>query len=193
MRRAAAVLPVALLATAPVQRICASATPALAQDAGALATWKDGEIREAFDASTRISQIFVAVMPSGPHGSLTLVFSARWPGRTRTTPLTEFEVRADVGLRVNPNFIRQPTLLFTLDPGTPGARVIDLTERLQLPPSGAGSAIDTGRAMMTLVELIQLMRARTAGAEVFALPMTFTPEQLEALRRFGDRVVAPAK
>lgn len=181
MRGAVAVLPMALAAVAP----------AVAQGAGALATWKDGEIRESFDASTRISQVFVAVMPSGPHGSLTVVFSARWPGRARIKPLTEFEVRADVGLRVNPNFIRQPTLLFTLDPGTHDARVIDLTDRLQLPPSGAGSAIDTGRATMTLVELIQLMRARTAGAEIFALPMTFTPAQLEALRKFGDRVLAP--
>jgi hypothetical protein len=130
-------------------------------------------------------------MPAGPHGSLTLVFSARWPGRARTKPLTEFEVRADVGLRVNPNFIRQPTLLFTLDPGSGDSRVIELSDRLQVPPTGAGSAIDTGTAMMTLVELIQLLRARTASAEVFALPMTLTAAQLEALRKFGDRVLAP--
>jgi hypothetical protein len=182
IRRAAAGLPMVLVVAAP---------PLLAQEAGALATWKDGEIREVFDASTRVSQIFVAVMPSGPHGSLTMVLSARWPGRTRTRPLTEFEVRADVGLRVNPNFIRQPTLLFTLDPGTGEARVIDLNDRLQLPPSGAGSAIDTGRATLSLVELIQLLRARELRADIFGLPLTFTAAQLEALRKFGDRVLAP--
>lgn len=182
IRLAAVGLPMALAAAPP---------GAVAQDAGALATWKDGEIRESFDSSARVSQMFVAVMPSGPHGSLTLVVSAQWPGRTRTKPLTEFEVRADVGLRVNPNFIRQPTLVFTLDASTSDARAIDLTERLQIPPAGAGSAIDTGRATISLVELIQLLRARTVDAEVFGLPLALTPAQLEALRKFGDRVLAP--
>jgi len=167
-------------------------SPVVIQDTAALlATWKDGEIRETFDASTRVSQIAVAVMPSGPHGSLTVTLSARWPGRARTKPLDEFELRADVGLRVNPTFIRQPTLLLVLDPGTDRTRVLDLTERLRTPPSGAGSAIDTGAVTLSLVELIQWLRAETASAEIFALPLTFTPAQLEALRRFGDRALAP--
>jgi hypothetical protein len=170
----------------------ASAAGALAQNPAALlATWKDGEIRETFDASARVSQLAVAVMPAGAHGSLTVVLSARWPGRARTKPLTEFEVRADVGMRVNPTFIRQPSLSFVLDPGTDHTRVIDLSERLRIPPSGAGSAIDTGTATISLVELIQLLRAQTLSAEIFALPLTFTPAQLEALRRFGDRALAP--
>ena len=68
-----------------------------------LATWKDGEIRETFDSSARVSQVFVAVLPCRvAHGSLTVVLSARWPGRTRTKPLTEFEIRADVGLAGQP-------------------------------------------------------------------------------------------
>jgi hypothetical protein len=167
---------------------------AFGQDAAALlATWKDGEIRETFDSSARVSQLAVAVMPAGAHGSLTVVLSARWPGRTRTKPLTEFEVRADVGLRVNPTFIRQPTLVLVLDPGTDRTRVIDLSERLQIPPSGPGSAIDTGRATISLVELIQLLRAQAVNAEIFALPLTFTPAQLEALRKFGDRALAPPR
>jgi hypothetical protein len=45
--------------------------------------------------------------------------------------------------------------------------------------------------VISLVELIQVLRARSVGAEIFGLPLTFTPEQLEALRRFGDRVLAP--
>ena len=159
--------------------------------AALLATWKDGEIRESFDTSARMSQVAVAVMPSGAHGSLTVVLSARWPGRARSKPLSEFELRADVGLRVNPTLIRQPTLLVVLDPETDHRRVLDLSERLRLPPAGAGSAIDTGRVTLSLVELIQLLRAQSVSAEIFALPLTFTPTQLEALRKFGDRVLAP--
>ncbi len=171
---------------------CTLAAPVAAQDSsGLLATWKDGEIRETFDASTRVSRIAVAVMPSGAHGSLTMVLSASWPGRTRIKPITEFEVRADVGLRVNPNFIRQPSLLFVLEGGSSGSRTIDLNERLRIPPAGAGSAIDTGTAIISLVELIQMLRADRLSAEVFGLPMTFTPAQLDALRKFGDRALAP--
>jgi hypothetical protein len=167
-------------------------SPAALQDSsGLLATWKDGEIRETFDASTRVTQLAVAVMPAGPHGSLTMVVSARWPGRTRIKPLTEFEIRADVGLRVNPNFIRQPSLLFVLEGGSPSARTIDLTDRLRIPPAGAGSAIDTGTATISLVEFIQMLRAETLSAEVFGLPLTFTPAQVEALRKFGDRALVP--
>ena len=69
----------------------ALASPAIPADArqdpaALLATWKDGEIRESFDTAARVSQIAVAVMPSGPHGSLTLVLSARWPGRANPDP-----------------------------------------------------------------------------------------------------------
>jgi hypothetical protein len=172
--------------------LVASEATVLAQTTAALlATWKDGEIRETFDTSTRVSQIAVAVMPAGAHGSVTVVLSAQWPGRARTRPLTEFEMRADVGLRVNPTFIRQPRLVFVLDPDSDRTRVIDLSERMRIPPTGAGSAIDTGTVTISLVELIQLLRAQAVNAEIFALPMTFTPAQLEALRKFGDRVLAP--
>jgi hypothetical protein len=170
----------------------ALSAPVRGQDTAALlATWKDGEIRETFDSSTRVSQIAVAAMPSGPHGSLTVVLSARWPGRARTKPITDFELRADVGLRVNPNFIRQPTLVFVLDPDTDHTRVLELSERLRIPPTGAGSAIDTGSAVISLVELIQVLRAQSVSAEIFGLPLTFRPEQLDAFRRFGDRALAP--
>ena len=169
-----------------------SSTPARGQDPAALlATWKDGEIRESFDSAARISQIAVAVMPSGQHGSLTVIVSARWQGRTRYKPIDEFEIRANVGLRVNPNLIRQPTMLFVMDPDSDRTRVLDLNDRVQIPPTGAGSAIDTGKATISVVELIQLLRARTLTAEIFAVPLTFRPEQLEALRKFGDRVLAP--
>jgi hypothetical protein len=172
--------------------LAASEPGALAQTTAALhATWKDGEIRESFDAAARVSQIAVAVMPAGAHGSVTVVLSAQWPGRARTRPLTEFEMRADVGLRVNPTFIRQPRLVFVLDPDTDRTRVIDLSERMRIPPTGAGSAIDTGTVTISLVELIQLLRAQEVTAEIFALPMTFSAAQLEALRKFGDRALAP--
>jgi hypothetical protein len=183
-----------LTTLAPAALLLATLVLALVEAQGGaalLATWKDGEIRESFDASTRVSQLALAVMPSGPHGSLTVILSARWPGRARTTPLTEFELRVDVGLGVNPTFIRQPTMLVMVDPASDRTRVIDLTERLRIPPMGAGSAIDTGTVMISLVELIQMMRARVLTAEIFALPLTFSTDQIEALRRFGDRALAP--
>ena len=44
----------------------------------------------------------------------------------------------------------------------------------------------------TLEDNIEAVKiAETAGAEIFGLPLTFTAVQHEALRKFGDRVVAP--
>lgn len=82
-------------------------------------------------------------------------------------------------------------MMFVLDPESDRTRVLDLTERMRLPPRGPGASIDTATVTISVVELIQMLRARAMTAEIFALPLTFTSGQLEALRTFGDRVLAP--
>jgi hypothetical protein len=170
----------------------AHTTPALAQpDAGPLATWRDGEIREAYDQSARETQVFVAVMPSGPQGTPTMVLSARWAGRVPAKQVTSFDVRVEAGLGVNPNFIRKATLAFILDRGTSELRAVELSDRLRLSVPGPGVAINSGTATLTLLELIQLLQARTVSGVILGIPVELTPAQIEALRRFGDRVLAP--
>lgn len=172
--------------------VVAGAAPVLAQpDAGPLATWRDGELRESYDQSARETQVFVAVMPSGPQGTPTIVLSARWPGRVPAKQVTSFDVRVEAGLGVNPNFIRKATLAFILDRGTDEPRAVELSDRLRLSVPGPGVAINSGTATLTLLELVQLLRARTVSGVILGLPVELTPGQIEALRRFGDRVLAP--
>jgi hypothetical protein len=176
-----------------VSGLLAHAAPAFAQaDAGPLATWRDGELRESYDQSARETRVFVAVMPSGPQGTPTVVLSARWPGRVPEKPLNEFEVRVEAGLGVNPNFLRKATLSFILDRDTPELRAVELSDRLRLSVPGPGVAINSGIATMTLLELIQLLQARTVRGVILGIPVELTLSQIEALRRFGDRVLAPA-
>jgi hypothetical protein len=170
----------------------AQTAPALAQpDAGPLATWRDGELRESYDQSARETRVFVAVMPSGPHGTPTVVLSARWPGRVPEKPLNEFEMRVEAGLGVNPNFIRKATLAFILDRDTSELRAVELSDRLRLSVPGPGVAINSGVATLTLLELVQMLQARTVSGVILGIPVELTPTQIEALRRFGDRVLAP--
>lgn len=172
--------------------LLALAAPAFAQaDAGPLATWRDGEIREAYDQSARETRVFVAVMPSGPQGTPTVVLSARWPGRAPEKQVTEFEVRVEAGLGVNPNFLRKATLALILDRDTPELRAVEMSNRLRLSVPGPGVAINSGTATMTLLELIQVLQARRISGVILGIPVEFTPAQIEALRRFGDRILAP--
>lgn len=171
--------------------VCAGAAPAPAQpDAGPLATWKDGELREMYDQSARETRVFVAVMPSGPQGSPTMVVSARWAGRVPERQVTEFEVRVEAGLGVNPNFVRKATLALILDRDTPELRAVEMSDRLRLAVPGPGVAINSGTATMTLLEMIQVLQARRISGVILGIPVEFTPGQIEALRRFGDRVLA---
>lgn len=160
-------------------------------DAGPLATWRDGEIREAYDQSARETRVFVAVMPSGPQGTPTVVLSTRWPGRVPEKQVTEFEVRVEAGLGVNPNFLRKAALALILDRDTPDLRAVEMSNRLRLSVPGPGAAINSGTATMTLLELIQVLQARRISGVILGIPVEFTPTQIEALRRFGDRVLAP--
>jgi hypothetical protein len=120
-----------------------------------------------------------------------MVLSARWLGRVPEKPVTSFEVRVEAGLGVNPNFIRKATLALILDRGTTELRAVELSDRLRLSVPGPGVAINSGIATMTLLELIQLLQARTVSGVILGIPVELTPGQIEALRRFGDRVLAP--
>lgn len=173
--------------------VVAHTAPASAQaDAGPLATWRDGELRESYDPSARETRVFVAVMPSGPQGTPTVVLSARWPGRVPEKPLNAFEVRVEAGLGVNPNFLRKATLAFILDRDTSELRAVELSDRLRLSVPGPGVAINSGIATMTLLEMIQVLQARRISGVMLGIPVEFSAAQVEALRRFGDRVLAPA-
>jgi hypothetical protein len=164
----------------------------IGQDAGLLAVWKDGEIRSHQIGATRETEVFLGLLPSGPYGTVTLVLSARLPRRPQGEPPGSLQVRAAVGMRVNPNVIRKPVLMFVLDAGSKQAITLDLSERLRGREIEPGTAIDNAIATMSLVEFIQLLRAESVTGQILGLDFSLTSKQRQALREFGDRILKPS-
>src|SRR5574338_835314 len=104
------------------------------------ANWRDGEIRTEVISSTRETEISLGLLPSGQHGTLTLVLSARLPQQPPVEPPGILQVRIGAGLNVNPNAIRRPVLRFVLAPKSPQSSTIDASDRLhvlELDPSAS--------------------------------------------------------
>ena len=149
----------------------------------------DGEIRSRYIETIKQTEVSLGLLPRGPHGTLTLILSARLPQRLPVEPPDTLQVHAAVGLRFNPNVIRSPVLVFILDPGTQRTMTIDLSERLRFLDI---EAIDNTTATMSLVEFIQLLRAETVTGRILGLDVSLTLKQRQALREFGDRILRPS-
>ena len=132
------------------------------------------------------------LLPSGPQGTLNLVIAARWPGKEQLKPPEQYEIRADVGMGVNPLVLRKSELLFVFDPDTADATLVDLSKSLFVGGPGPAVAIERGTAMMPLVDFIRMLRAEQVAGEIFGLEFTLTPKQVEALRKFGDVIFKPS-
>lgn len=156
------------------------------------AKWRDGEIRTEVISSTRETETSLGLLPSGQHGTLTLVLSARVQQRAPAEPPGTLQVRIGAGLNVNPNAIRRPVLRFILDPKSPKATTIDASDRMRVLDLDPSASLDNVSATITLVEFIQLLRADVITGQILGLDVSFTPKQRDALRDFGMRVLRPA-
>jgi hypothetical protein len=154
-----------------------------------LAMWPDGEIRSGYLELSKETVTLLRLLPSGPDGTLNLVIAARWPGKSPSSPPEELEVRADVGMGVNPLVMRRAELVFVLDTKGEQRVRVDLSERLRLADPGPAAAIERGTARLSIVEFIQLLRAEAVRGEIFGLGFSLTSKQIEALRKFGDTVL----
>jgi len=71
-----------------------------------------------------------------------VTFAATFRGKTVTVAPVSVEVRANIGVRVNPNFMRTPVLKSLLDRSTTTAATIDLSAGLR-PTFPAGHFTET--------------------------------------------------
>lgn len=168
-------------------------TVAAGQDPGYLAVWGDCEIRSAYLEASRETEVHLALQASGASGLMTVVFTARFAGREPKVAPGEVAVRVAAGYQTNPAAIRSRTLTFVLDGDTEDQTVIDLTGRVLtgrvlLPFPAPGAAIDSGLATMSLVEFVQLTRARTVGGKVLGLDVSLTDSQVDAIWRFAEKI-----
>lgn len=165
------------------------------QDAGALAGWRDGEVRASYNASTNQTEVMVALRPNCPAGTPSLVFTVVFKGREATSPPAFIQVRAAATVNVSPAVMRTLTLRFVLE--EPGRKhELDLTDRLRNAhgPVGAGGRIDAAYGEFRLPEFMRLLEARSVVAEPLGLgSCSLTPEQLDALREFARKTQIPLK
>lgn len=157
------------------------------------AKWRDGEIRTERIANTQDTDISLGLLPSGQHGTLTVVLTAQVQQRMPAAPPGTLQVRIGAGLNVNPNAIRRPVLRFVLNPKSPEVMTIDASDRVRVLDLDPSASLDNASATITLVEFIQLLRADVITAQILGLDVSFTPKQRDALRDFGMRVLRPAK
>jgi hypothetical protein len=203
-----------LIASCVLATVCGALPGAsVAQDAGILASWQDGEVRRSYAPARNETEIFFALVPACSHGTPTLTFATTFPGREPAQPPATFDVRAAVGTRINPNFIRTLTLKFVVHRDGAETTTVDLSRRLRLnastavvpgcvvdengrmtcPTPGpfvsdsqtAGGTIDSANGTIAGAEFETILNAKTLFANVLGMECALTTAQLEALRGFG--------
>jgi len=160
------------------------------QDAGLFAVWKDQETRTTYSQQKNETTAFLAWLPSCKTASPTITFSATFQGKHPAAVPAGVDLRADIGIRVSPNFVRTPTLQFLLDRQATTATTVDLSaamrpETFWLP----GEALDNATVRMDLADFIRLLTARTAAMNVFGIDCAISSAQMEALRSYARSIL----
>ncbi len=162
---------------------------ARAQDAGLLASWRDGEIRQTYRAADDATDVYFALVPSCTAGSPTVTFGATLPGRTLQQAPAGFELRAATGMRIDQRLVRTATWTFLVNPGSRRPATLDLSSRVQVANPGhvLGPAIpiDVLYARMTGGEFQTIAGSRSLTLNLFGAECELTEGQLAALRRFA--------
>ncbi len=167
--------------------VAAARPAARLQDAGFRADWKDGEIRQQYDSASDRTEAFLAWSLACNSATPTITFSAAFKGKAPKVPPGSFVVRADLGVRYNPNVVRTRTLVFVVDEETR----IDVSDTLRSPSNqtAAGSNVENGVATIDFTDVSRLITARTVSAEVFGLTCSVTKQQIDRLYAFLKVVV----
>jgi len=155
------------------------------QDAGLLAAWKDGEIRQTYDPGTNRTQIFLAWVLSCPQATPTLTFSAAFKGKQPKEPPGSLSVRVGLGAQYNPNVARTLTLVFVVDDDTK----IDVSRSLIPPALAAGANVDNAVGTLDLTDFSRLVSARIVTADVFGETCSVTKSQVDRLYSFAELVL----
>ena len=193
--RVSIVFLITAFAATPILRAADSEMPTTPQVQDVLAAgWRDGEIRTETIPGSRDTEVSLALLPSGPQGTLILVLTARSaPQRLPSGVPTTLQVRIGAGLNVNPKAIRRPVLRFILDPNRRNVTTIDASNRLRFHDPDPSASLENAAAIITLAEFVDLVRANAIAAQMLGLDVSFTAKQLDALRAFGMRVLGPVR
>jgi hypothetical protein len=166
------------------------ASIARSQDAGLLATWRDGEIRTSHSPDTGTTDVFVALVPQCAQGSPTLVLRATFRGRQLESPPADLELRAAFGMRTDPHVVHAPSLAFIVQTPPMGPATINVGSlRPPLGPWAPGEAVDVMVGRLSTRDLAHVVVAKNVSVRVLGLnACALTDAELGALRQFADEI-----
>jgi hypothetical protein len=142
---------------------------------------RDGEIRVVFNELMNQSAISLTLEPRARDGkpAPTLNLAYRFTGKSPGTGLTDFELRADVGLFWAP----RPELSITVDND-------ELIELSGAQPIYSELAMDAMTTRLSIDALQQIANARRVTGSALGFPFELSTTQLRSLQVFLDRVRA---
>lgn len=159
-----------------------------------LAAWGDLDAWERYDPAKDHTEIGLGLKPVGQSATMPVAFSAYFRGKQTSPPATEIVIHASAGVRSNANSNR--TLKFHLGsqkrPGVASggrSQTIDLSSRLTTEDPTPGTKVSFAIAKLTAQELSQLADASSLNATVLGVPVTFRPDQLQAIRDFANKAL----
>jgi hypothetical protein len=174
--------------------LMAGAAPAYAQfDAGPLANWVDLATWTRYDETSRMTEMGLGLIPTGPFGTMRVSLEARLDGRRPSKPPTTISLRLAPPAMLSPNQVRSTTLRFEVDEKRKDRIVFELSDRVVSLDATPGSYVSSANAALTIEEFERLARAETLKADVLGIVVEFSAAQLKALRTYADRVMLRAR
>jgi hypothetical protein len=128
-----------------------------------------------------------------------IAFSARLKGASPTEPPGNIFVHISAGVQGRH---RSNTLKFVLKSSSNGrspaasnghnAPVIDLSSRLGADDGSPGPRVNFATARIAAAEFLRIARSGAPSATILGVDVTFRPDQLRAIRSFGNRIFLKA-
>jgi len=155
---------------------------------GVQANWRDLEPWTRYLEPTKQNELGLGLQPSGT----LLAFLGRLSAASPRVPPREIRVQIAIGPLLNPNLVRRSTLTLLVDADTDTRTSFDLSSRLVVDDSTPGGNLQNGITTMSADDFARLARARTITGNVFGFDVTFTRDQIAAIKAFAGKLQIPS-
>jgi hypothetical protein len=161
-------------------------------EAGDLANWADLSTWSIPNRETRQLEVGMGLVLSGPSGAMRLAFYVNQPMRGTVPEPASVGFRVASSLRMNPNLLRTPTLVFTAVVRNEEDELeeveLDLSSAMMVDNPAPGAAITSGVGSMSVEAFKTLADAEEISANILGAKVEFGDEQREAVTAFRDKL-----
>lgn len=179
---------------APGEDGVAAAASAQGQMRELPAAWGDLDTWSRYIPATDETEVGLGLKPEGSGSSMLIAFSAFLKGAAPSQAPAEIFVHVSAGVQGRH---KSNTLKFVLKPSAHGgpsasnghnAPVIDLSSRLGADDQSPGARVNFATAKIAAAEFLRIARSGEPAATVLGVDVAFRPDQLRAIRSFGNRI-----